>query len=104
MGEVLRMNDVDVEVLQTLTEPELKEMGVDSIGTRRKFVTAMATLASSSSLTSPAPVVADVSIGATLFLAQAAHRMPSSAPTDSGLTGRTQFADTTLPSGTCEPL
>jgi len=51
-------NEIDLEVLATLTESDLEKMGIDALGARRKLITAIATLnagGSSSSLSSTAP-------------------------------------------------
>ena len=47
--EAFRANDVDADVLRTLTADDLKELGVASLGHRKKLLEAIAALAAAGS-------------------------------------------------------
>jgi SAM domain (Sterile alpha motif) len=53
-AEVFASNDIDAEVLRTLTADDLKELGIASLGHRKKLLAAIARLQGSSPKLEPA--------------------------------------------------
>jgi serine/threonine protein kinase/DnaJ-class molecular chaperone len=78
LAEIFKKNDIDFEILRTLTDADLKELGIDSFGARRKIMSGLAT-PSSSNPPSPSRSVggADaVASGATMFVAPTGATLP----------------------------
>jgi class 3 adenylate cyclase len=57
-GELFRANDIDGTLLHQLTGDDLKEIGVASLGHRKKLLEAIANLDAASEVLSPPPVAA----------------------------------------------
>jgi class 3 adenylate cyclase len=55
---LFRVNDIDVELLPRLTADDLKDMGVASLGHRKKLLEAIAALGVAPSTPSPPPAAA----------------------------------------------
>jgi hypothetical protein len=53
-----RANDIDEEVLRRLTGEDLRELGVTSIGHRRRLLDAIAALGTAEALRTPIPPIA----------------------------------------------
>ena len=53
-AEVFASNDIDAEVLRTLTAEDLKELGIESLGHRKRLLAAIAALDASASEREPA--------------------------------------------------
>jgi hypothetical protein len=54
-GELFRANDVDSKLLHGLTGDDLKEMGVASLGHRKKLLSAIGVLDAAPEVLSPPP-------------------------------------------------
>ena len=68
LTETFRKNDIDLDILRTLTDADLKELGIDSLGARRKMIGALTSLPSAiSSPTTPTDGAAHALTGATMF-------------------------------------
>ena len=59
MRATFRENDVDAELLPTLTADDLKDLGVSSLGHRRRFLQAIAELRDDGAPPPPAVSMAD---------------------------------------------
>jgi class 3 adenylate cyclase/predicted ATPase len=57
-AEILRANDIDIELLGRLTNDDLKDIGVVSFGHRKKLLEAIAALVAAPAAPSPIPVAA----------------------------------------------
>jgi len=55
-GELFRANDIDGNLLHRLSGDDLKDIGVASLGHRKKLLEAIATLDATPEILSPAPV------------------------------------------------
>ena len=53
-ADTFAKNEIDLEVLRTLTDPDLKELGIDALGARRKILTAVQALNAARCGSSPA--------------------------------------------------
>ena len=58
-AETFKNNDIDLEMLRSLNDNDLRELGVDSLGARKKIVAAVAALAG----TAPPPPLANPTPG-----------------------------------------
>jgi len=63
-GELFRANDIDGKLLHRLTGDDLKDIGVASLGHRKKLLEAIATLDTAPEVLSPPPVAATPAPGA----------------------------------------
>ncbi len=54
--EIFRANDLDIEMLGRLTNDDLKDMGVVSLGHRKKLLEAIAALVAAPEAPAPIPV------------------------------------------------
>ena len=56
-AEIFRANDIDIELLGRLTNDDLKDLGVASLGHRKKLLEAIAALVAVPEIASPIPVI-----------------------------------------------
>ena len=54
-AELFRANDIEAELLPRLTADDLKDMGVASLGHRKKLLEAIAALGAATDMSSPPP-------------------------------------------------